>query len=49
MSVYGKGECLYDPEKECVLGDKGIEVNPIYCLNCAVLKLAEAVTKLKEE
>jgi len=43
MPVYGEGECLYNPEKKCVLGGKGIEVNPVYCLTCAVFKLAEAV------
>jgi len=44
MPVYGKGECLFDPEKkECTLGDKGIEVNPVYCLTCALFKLAEVM------
>ncbi len=47
MPVYGKGECIYDPEKVCTLGDKGIEVNPVYCLTCAVFKLAEAVKEVR--
>lgn len=47
MGVYGKGKCLYDPDKECVLGDKGIEVNPVYCLTCAVFKLAKAVKEVE--
>lgn len=47
MPVYGDGECIYDPDKECTLGGKGIVTNPIYCLTCAVLKLAESV-KSKE-
>ena len=49
MPVYGKGECLYKLAEECILGDKGIEVNPIYCLNCAVLELAKAIREFKEE
>ena len=43
MPVYGKGKCLFVEEEECKLGDKGIEVDPIYCLNCALLKLVGAV------
>lgn len=49
MSVYGKGKCLYGIRKKCRLGDEGIKVNPIYCLNCAILELAKAVKELKEE
>ena len=43
MPVYGEGECIYDSEKKCALGGKGVEVNPVFCLTCAVFKLAEAV------
>jgi len=43
MPTYGKGECFYGLRKECILGDKGVEVNPIYCLTCALLKLAEVL------
>lgn len=44
--IYGKGECLYGIEDECRLGDKGIEVHSIYCLNCVLLILAEAAEKI---
>lgn len=46
MPIYGKGECLYGIEDECKLGDKGIEVDPIYCLNCVLLKLASAAEEI---
>lgn len=47
MPVYGEGECLYGLMKICRLGDKGIrEVNPIYCLNCIILKLTEALEEI---
>lgn len=49
MAIYGEGECLYGLMKECRLGGRGIKVNPIYCLNCAILELAKAVATLKEE
>ena len=49
MPIYGKGECLYGLAEECRLGDKGIEVDPIYCLNCCILQLAKAIVMLKEE
>jgi len=45
MPVYGKGKCLFTDEKECVLGDKGIEVDPIYCLTCALRDLVESQKK----
>jgi len=46
MPVYGKGECLYGLIEECRLGDKGIEVDPIYCLNCTLLKLGETLKEI---
>ena len=49
MPVFGEGECHYGLVEVCRLGDKGIEVNPIYCLNCCVLQLAKAIAMLKEE
>ena len=49
MPMYGEGPCLYELLEVCRLGDKGIEVNPIYCLNCCVLQLAKAIAILKEE
>jgi len=49
VSVYGKGKCFLGLTEECRFGDEGIEANPVYCLTCAVLKLAEAVEMLKEE
>ena len=49
MPIYGKGPCHYGLEDECILGDKGIEVDPVYCQVCAILKLAKAVAMLKEE
>ena len=48
MPIYGEGECLYGVIEECRLGDKGIEVNPIYCLNCVLLKLANVIEVLIE-
>jgi len=41
MPIYGEGECLYGLSKVCRLGDKGIEVDPIYCLNCVLLRLGD--------
>lgn len=49
MPIYSDGPCLYGLTEECRLGEKGIEVNPIYCLNCCVLQLAKAIAMLKEE
>ena len=46
MSVFGKGECLYGLMKVCRLGDEGIQVNPIFCLNCAIIYLAETLREV---
>lgn len=43
MSVFGEGECLYGLFEVCRLGDEGIKVDPIYCLNCTILKLGEVI------
>ena len=48
MPVYGKGACLFDEKKTCVLGDKGIEVDPVYCHACALRLLVEAIEKLRK-
>ncbi len=43
MSVYGEGECLLEIVEVCRLGDKGVIVDPVYCLACALMYLAEVV------
>lgn len=43
MPVYGEGECPFELVEVCRLGDKGITVDPIYCLTCSVLELAKAL------
>ena len=43
MAVFGEGKCLYELTEECKLGGAGVEYNPIACLVCAILRLAEVV------
>jgi len=43
MSVYGEGECLLEILEVCRLGGKGVIVDPVYCLACAVMYLAEVI------
>ena len=48
MPIYGEGECLYGLMDKCRLGEKGIEVNPIYCLNCVIMRLADVIEEASD-
>lgn len=43
MPVFGEGKCLYGILEKCRLGDKGVEYDPIACLTCAMIYLADSV------
>ena len=46
MPIYGEGDCHYGLLEVCRLGDKGIEVHPIYCLNCVLLRLGDILKEM---